>query len=136
MIGKVIIEVGGKRLGFGRIGGNRDDCASYPRAAMVKFHGNRTDRAFSRRLESRKASSVKHRTCGEDRVSHRSEKRAAGMSIKRSEIQPRRLPAGRSRPTFTRCRRILPTSSGSVITARIRIGEPHRLQVNGSTSYT
>jgi hypothetical protein len=28
------------------------------------------------------------------------------------------------------------TSSGSVITARIRIGEPHLLQVKGSTSYT
>ncbi len=37
MIGKFLVEEGGKRLGFGRIGGNRNTCASYPRAAMVKF---------------------------------------------------------------------------------------------------
>jgi hypothetical protein len=34
---------------------------------------------------------------------------------------------GGGRPTFTRCRRIFLTSSGSVITARIRIGEPHHM---------
>ena len=43
---------------------------------------------------------------------------------------------GGERPILTRCRRILFTSSGSVITARIPIGEPHRGQVRGSTSYT
>jgi integrase len=32
---------------------------------------------------------------------------------------------GGGRPTFTKCRRIFLTSCGSVITARIRIGEPH-----------
>ena len=32
---------------------------------------------------------------------------------------------GGGRPTFTRCRKILRTSSGSVITARVRRGEPH-----------
>jgi len=39
---------------------------------------------------------------------------------------------GGGRPTFTRCRKILRTSSGSVITVRIRIGEPHRVQVKGA----
>ncbi|MBN2552944.1 MAG: hypothetical protein JXB06_09240 [Spirochaetales bacterium] len=37
---------------------------------------------------------------------------------------------------FTRRPRILLTSSDSVITARIRIGELHRQQVKAVTSYT
>jgi len=39
---------------------------------------------------------------------------------------------GGDRPIFTRCRKIFLTSAGSVIPARIRIGEPHLLQVKGA----
>ena len=39
-------------------------------------------------------------------------------------------------PVFARWRRIFLTSSGSVIIARILMGEPQRPQTIGSTSYT
>ena len=80
--------------------------------------------------EDRKAST-------EGTVSPPDQLKTRQIELHEALIQPRRGSAARRNgappgPIFTRWRSILRTSSGSVITARIRIGEPHRLQVNGA----
>jgi hypothetical protein len=63
-----------------------------------------------------------------DTVTPRS-RRGDRLGIQRSRVNP-----GGERPILTRWRRIFRTSSGSVITARIRIGAEQLGQTNGSTS--
>jgi hypothetical protein len=68
-----------------------------------------------------------------DRVHSYSPEQAGGQITRFNEAGSK---PGGERPIFTRWRRILRSSSGSVITARIRIGAEHGRQTNGSTSYT
>jgi len=88
--------------------------------AQSKSRGNRTSRLFGRGIKARKTALGKRPKSSGERLTPRSEHERDRLSITRNEIQPRRGSAGRPRPIFTRCRRILRTSFGSVITAKIR----------------
>jgi hypothetical protein len=92
-----------------------------------KSRDNSISRLFSRVLQARNTTISKRKERGGDKVNPWNER-----GVDRLLVQRGSNPGGEQQ-TFTRWRRNLRTSSGSVITERICIGELYRQQVSGST---